>query len=503
MKEEQQQFKEEVYGDLQELKCETRQHLHNELKPAISRGEEQLSFLGKSARTQTEVYRTRFRSRVRARGEPLQQLAHDLESMAHKAYPGAAPNMLVILLRDQFIDVLDTGELKVQVKQAQPRNMQEALARALEFESYVRSSTNTYARSNFPAGHSTGFKARKGQVCEVENFEGSCWYCRQPGHKKEDCFKWQREQGKIVGGCWFCGNPGHKREDCYKLRKEQEQGSTRKSTFAPRGCWTCGERGHFSVNCQNKRKEDMKAAEDKERSGKLVKAGEKGLPPAGISQVAPSLRRCKRTAIDSVRVDVRIDRKKFSLVIDLASEQTFARPDVLHHRYLPESSEQLCGVTGHCLNEWTPGSPDRSGWARGHASSLRSRDGGPMSSWPGLSVVHGIVSSSFDSNLGVVEPDVRSKTNAEVMVGRTLLETSGGEVPVVVAISPDVEEWRWACDVCCAKKGPKKRGCAPLQLYQVGAPMERVTVDIAGPLPCTDKGNRYICVAMDYFTKWP
>ncbi|KAK3892901.1 hypothetical protein Pcinc_003267 [Petrolisthes cinctipes] len=66
----------------------------------------------------------------------------------------------------------------------------------------------------------------------------------------------------------------------------------------------------------------------------------------------------------------------------------------------------------------------------------------------------------------------------------------------------DVQEWCWACDVCCAKKGPKKCGYAPLQLYQVGAPMERVTVDIAGPLPCTDKGNRYICVVMDYFTKW-
>ena len=33
--------------------------------------------------------------------------------------------------------------------------------------------------------------------------------------------------------------------------------------------------------------------------------------------------------------------------------------------------------------------------------------------------------------------------------------------------------------------------------------MERVAVDIAGPLPLTTSGNRYICVVMDYFTKWP
>ncbi|CAK6964302.1 unnamed protein product [Scomber scombrus] len=33
--------------------------------------------------------------------------------------------------------------------------------------------------------------------------------------------------------------------------------------------------------------------------------------------------------------------------------------------------------------------------------------------------------------------------------------------------------------------------------------MERVGVDILGPFPFTDSGNRYVFVAMDYFTKWP
>ena len=67
----------------------------------------------------------------------------------------------------------------------------------------------------------------------------------------------------------------------------------------------------------------------------------------------------------------------------------------------------------------------------------------------------------------------------------------------------DVKEWCRACEVCCAKKGPQRRGNAPLQLLVSGSPMERVAVDIAGPLPITKSGNRYICVTMDYFTKWP
>lgn len=67
----------------------------------------------------------------------------------------------------------------------------------------------------------------------------------------------------------------------------------------------------------------------------------------------------------------------------------------------------------------------------------------------------------------------------------------------------DVELHVHCCDACTAKKGPTQRSHAPLQQYQVGAPMERVGVDVLGPFPVTERGNRYILVAMDYFTKWP
>ena len=72
-----------------------------------------------------------------------------------------------------------------------------------------------------------------------------------------------------------------------------------------------------------------------------------------------------------------------------------------------------------------------------------------------------------------------------------------------VGMRKDVSEWCKVCDVCCAKMGPGRRTVAPLQVYQVGAPMERVAVDILGPFPQTVRGNRFVCVAMDYFTKWP
>ena len=41
-----------------------------------------------------------------------------------------------------------------------------------------------------------------------------------------------------------------------------------------------------------------------------------------------------------------------------------------------------------------------------------------------------------------------------------------------------------------------------MRKYNVGSPFERIAIDVAGPFPTTDDGNKYILVAMDYFSKW-
>ena len=62
--------------------------------------------------------------------------------------------------------------------------------------------------------------------------------------------------------------------------------------------------------------------------------------------------------------------------------------------------------------------------------------------------------------------------------------------------------WCRRCDVCArSKPGPRRRR-AKLGHVSVGAPLERVAVDIMGPLPKTDNDNEYLLVVGDYFTKW-
>ena len=66
----------------------------------------------------------------------------------------------------------------------------------------------------------------------------------------------------------------------------------------------------------------------------------------------------------------------------------------------------------------------------------------------------------------------------------------------------DIYVWLQACDKCAANKPPTQKPRAPLGKMSVGAPMDRWATDIAGPFPITARGNRYIMVVTDTFSKW-
>ena len=65
----------------------------------------------------------------------------------------------------------------------------------------------------------------------------------------------------------------------------------------------------------------------------------------------------------------------------------------------------------------------------------------------------------------------------------------------------DMKQYIKTCDQC--QRRGKFRTPGPLHPITVGDPFSKINIDIVSPLPITSKGNKYIIVATDYFTKWP
>ena len=58
------------------------------------------------------------------------------------------------------------------------------------------------------------------------------------------------------------------------------------------------------------------------------------------------------------------------------------------------------------------------------------------------------------------------------------------------------------CDTCAADKLPSKTPRASMGHLSSGAPWDTLALDYLGPLPETDRGNKYILVITDHFTKY-
>ena len=65
----------------------------------------------------------------------------------------------------------------------------------------------------------------------------------------------------------------------------------------------------------------------------------------------------------------------------------------------------------------------------------------------------------------------------------------------------DVEYYIKTCYKCQRRQKPSTHN--EMHAIVAKAPFERIGIDFVGPLPKTSQGNRYILVAVDYFTKWP
>ena len=66
----------------------------------------------------------------------------------------------------------------------------------------------------------------------------------------------------------------------------------------------------------------------------------------------------------------------------------------------------------------------------------------------------------------------------------------------------DINIWVSKCDVCARNKQPNQNPRGSMGDMRTGAPMNRIAADLIGPLPETLRGNKFILVVTDHFSKW-
>ena len=178
---------------------------------------------------QSEVFRARFRARTRGSGESLTHLAQDLEQLVRRAYPEAGEDMITVLLRDQFVDAVDHPQIKIFIRQARVKNLQEALARGLEMESLMRTSGERLTGEGV-------YRARQGRVRTTPP--------RSPPHSRSP-----PPPGTFSGKCYSCGQQGHSRRYCPQGRDSSRLGSAGQGQYRYNPCcWHCGQ-AHRSNDC--------------------------------------------------------------------------------------------------------------------------------------------------------------------------------------------------------------------------------------------------------------
>ena len=135
--------------------------------------------------------------------------------------------------------------------------------------------------------------------------------------------------------------------------------------------------------------------------------------------------------------------------------------------------------------------------------------------WDRLQLRSGILYRKWESNIGdkswqlVVPKKMRQDILKQLHDNKTAGHLGTKRTRIRVAqrfywhgSMSDVGRWCQSCDMCASRQRPHKTPRAPMKKYNVGAPLERIAIDVMGPLPVTINGNKYIAVIGDYFSKW-
>jgi hypothetical protein len=87
---------------------------------------------------QTELYRVQLRGRRKRASETMPELGHSIRRLANIAYPKALADVRETSALEQFLDSLPNLDMRIRIKQVRPKDLNDAIRHAVEYEAYLR-----------------------------------------------------------------------------------------------------------------------------------------------------------------------------------------------------------------------------------------------------------------------------------------------------------------------------------------------------------------------------
>ena len=187
--------------------------------------------------------------------------------------------------------------------------------------------------------------------------------------------------------------------------------------------------------------------------------------------------------------------------------------DLNWDKSLVSASTSADAVLRH-IKRWLEEGPSQPGWDAVKAYPLAVRS--YWRSWPRLQLVDGVVYRKWYTPEGTLERlqmvppvDYQAELIRQCHVGMT-----GGHLGLRRTIhqvqrraywqgwTADVQRALKECPQCQSFHRGKVGRQGAMQNMTVGAPLERIGIDVTGPFPKSARGNKFMVTIVDHYTKW-
>ena len=177
---------------------------------------------------QWELSLVKIHNRRRRKGEPLPELAEDIERLSRLVYREVPSRLQDEHAKEQFIDALTDDYRRIRLVHARPTSLHEARRLAVELESYnmaVRQSPSIRAVTV------TEDSASKEKAPAYEQLKETLLVVAEGVQKlllekRAALLKVDRLDARNAAKCWNCGKVGHFRRACRQSPRQTEWAST-------------------------------------------------------------------------------------------------------------------------------------------------------------------------------------------------------------------------------------------------------------------------------------